>query len=153
MMDADGKGQFLFSSSVAGEGKLLRDFLRALRGYDAVVTWKGRGFDIPFILARALRHGLRVDVLMRAVHIDVADVADRWLRLGRKDLTGVCRYFSIPKNVQLSGMDMPSLYLRALEGDRTAVRRIKAHCLDDLRSLRQVYGKLKPLIALDYPTH
>lgn len=150
-MNGGGKGEFLFSPSVAGEGKLLRDFLRILRGYDAVVTWKGRGFDIPFILARALRHGLPVDVLMRAVHIDVADVADRWLRLGKKDLAGVCRYFGIPKNVGLSGMDMPSLYLRALEGDKTATRQIKAHCLDDLKSLRQVYGKLKPLIALDYP--
>ncbi len=150
-MGSDGRGDFLFCQNVGGERKVLQKFLKTVPDYDAIVTWRGRGFDVPFIIARALKLSLPVDPLTRALHVDVADIAERYLRLGRKDLPSVCRYFKIKKNIELSGMDMPSLYLRVLEGDKRAARQIKVHCIDDLASLREVYERLKPLVSLNYP--
>jgi len=152
LMEGNGRGQFLFSPNVGGEKKLLQQLLRIVPNFDAIITWRGRDFDLPFIIARSLRFGLPIEPVARALHLDLALIAERNLRLGRKDLASVCRYFGIKKKVELSGTDMPSLYLRALEGDGTAARKIKVHCMDDLSALRAVFERLRPLVALDYPT-
>lgn len=150
LLDEGGRARFLFSGRAREERKLIKNFLSILKDFDVLVTWRGRGFDIPFLITRAIRMGEAIDVLQQKMHIDLADVADRNLRLGRKDLYHVCRYFGIPKKGSLEGMDMPKLYIDSLEGSRRAERDIRTHCLDDLYSLRAVYWKLKPLVANQY---
>jgi hypothetical protein len=68
------------------------------------------------------------------------------LRLTFTYLDHVCDFFGIERKKGPMGLDVPHLYVRALEGDRKASAAIREHCLDDLEATRQVFLKLKPLV-------
>jgi len=44
------------------------------------------------------------------------------------------------------GLEVPQLFVKALEGDEAALKLIRDHCLDDLKVTREVFLKLKPLV-------
>jgi uncharacterized protein YprB with RNaseH-like and TPR domain len=111
-----------------------------------MVTWNGRGFDIPFLTTRLMKHGLDPRPFLRKPHIDLADVVKSRLRLTFTYLDHVCDFFQIDRKKGPMGLDVPHLYVRALEGDKKALMSIREHCLDDLRATRQVFLKLKPLV-------
>src|SRR5437899_1405682 len=65
-------------------------------------------------------------------------------------LDHVCEFFGIEKKRNPMGMDVPGLYVRALEGDKKALGRIREHCLDDLRATRKLYLLLGPLLQAQH---
>src|SRR5438309_9675959 len=75
-----------------------------------------------------------------------ADVVKSRLRLTFTYLDHVCDFFQIDRKKGPMGLDVPHLYVRALEGDNKAAASIREHCLDDLRATRQAFLKLKPLV-------
>jgi uncharacterized protein YprB with RNaseH-like and TPR domain len=128
------------------EKSLLLKLVKRLESYDVMVTWNGRSFDIPFLTTRLMKHGLDPRSVLRKSHIDLADVVKGRLRLTFTYLDHVCDFFQIDRKKGPMGLDVPHLYVRALEGDRRALASIREHCLDDLRATRQVFLKLKPLV-------
>jgi len=146
LMSDTGRSEYLEARRTSQERSLLSKLSRRLEGYDVMITWNGRSFDIPFLTTRLMKHGLDPRSILRKSHIDLADVVKSRLRLTFTYLDHVCDFFDIDRKKGPMGLDVPHLYVRALEGDRKASLSIRDHCLDDLRATRQVFLRLKPLV-------
>jgi uncharacterized protein YprB with RNaseH-like and TPR domain len=146
LMSVVGPGEYLEARRTSEEKSLLSKLVKRLESYDVLVTWNGRSFDIPFLTTRLMKHGLDPRPFLRKPHIDLADVVKSRLRLTFTYLDHVCDFFQIDRKKGPMGLDVPHLYVRALEGDRKALLSIREHCLDDLQATRHVFLKLKPLV-------
>jgi len=146
IMSDTGRAEYLEARRTSEEKSLLLKLVKRLESYDVMVTWNGRGFDIPFLTTRFMKHGLDPRPILRKSHIDLADVVKGRLRLTFTYLDHVCDFFQIDRKKGPMGLDVPHLYVRALEGDRNAAGLIREHCLDDLRATRQVFLRLRPLV-------
>jgi uncharacterized protein YprB with RNaseH-like and TPR domain len=146
LMSDAGRAEYMEARRTSEEKLLLSKLSKRLESYDVIVTWNGRSFDIPFLTTRLMKHGLDPRSLLRRPHIDLADVVKSRLRLTFTYLDHVCDFFQIDRKRGPMGLDVPHLYVRALEGDGKALLSIRDHCLDDLRATRQVFLKLKPLV-------
>src|SRR3989442_4118255 len=132
LMSEAGRGEYLEAKRTSEEKSLLSKLAKRLESYDVIVTWNGRSFDIPFLTTRLMKHGLDPRPLLRKPHIDLADVVKSRLRLTFTYLDHVCDFFQVDRKKGAMGLDVPHLYVRALEGDRRASLSIRDHCLDDL---------------------
>lgn len=141
-----GRSEYLEATRTSEERSLLVKLEKRLESFDVIVTWNGRGFDLPFLTTRLMRHELDPRSLLRKPHIDLADIVRSRLRLTFTYLDHVCDFFQIDRKKGPMGLDVPRLHVQALEGDRKALASIREHCLDDLQATRQVFLKLKPLL-------
>jgi DNA polymerase elongation subunit (family B) len=164
MVNADsGRGQVLFSTaqpenqaeagpvqfrSVANEAALLTAFWDIARHYHAIVTFNGRGFDVPFIYLRSALLGVpiaRKDWLgyryQTEPHCDLAEqltfygVSGRDGAARRFNLDFYCKAFGIesPKSHGVTGTDIASLLAAGQN------REIADYCLRDVNATVQLY--------------
>ncbi len=146
LMNEAGQGEYLEAKRTDQEKRVLTGLVRRLGSYDIIVTWSGRGFDIPFLTTRLLKHGLDPRPVLGMMHLDLNEVVKSRLRLTFTYLDHVCDFFQIKRDKGPMGLDVPQLYVRALEGDGEAAKSIRDHCMDDLRATREVFNKLRPLL-------
>jgi len=61
--ESDGKAQFsqYFAEDLSEEKEILVRYLQEVMAHDIVVTYNGRNFDIPFLLTRAKKTGIKVE--------------------------------------------------------------------------------------------
>ncbi|KKM61705.1 hypothetical protein LCGC14_1529010 [marine sediment metagenome] len=122
------------------EGSLLIKFWDTVKGYDSIVTYNGRGFDCPFLLARSAIHKIKpTKELMpnRYSSDEHIDLMDRLTHFGavrrRFSLDMWCRGFGIksPKE-EVSGKEVPGMFRegRYLE--------IAQYCARDLFATREL---------------
>ncbi len=146
LMPENGPAEYLGVRRTGEEKRSLSTLISLLDKCEVIVTWNGRGFDLPFLTTRLLIHGLDPRPLTGKRHIDLSEIVKGRLRLTFTYLDHVCDFFGIPKKKGPMGMDVPHLYLKAQEGDAGALKVIREHCLDDLEATRKLYLKLKPLL-------
>jgi len=146
-----GRSEYLEAKRTEQEKGLLVKLFKRLEDYDVIVTWSGRGFDIPFLTTRLLKHGLDPRPLLAKTHLDLNEVVRSRLRLTFTYLDHVCDFFGIERDKGPMGLEVPHLFVKALEGDETAFKSIRDHCLDDLKVTREVFLKLKPLLENQLP--
>jgi len=146
LISEKGQAEYFPVRRTGEEKSVLVKLVQHLRSFDVVVTWNGRFFDIPFLTTRLLSHGLDPRPVAMMRHLDLNEVVKNRLKLTFTYLDHVCDFFGIEKKRGTMGMDVPRLYVRALEGDRKALGVIRDHCLDDLQATRKVYLRLKPLL-------
>ena len=84
--------------------------------------------------------------VLRKMHLDLNDVVKSRLRLTFTYLDHVCDFFGIKRDKGPMGLEVPHLFVKALEGDENALSTIRDHCVDDLRVTREVFLRLQPLI-------
>ena len=150
LMELNGKFKWFYSETPRREARVLDEFLEEIAGYEVMFTWNGRIFDLPFIAARSIKHGLRVERLYTPLHIDLAEFVKSNLRLVRSDLYHVAKFLNIKKDLKVEGLDIPALYVKAVKGDKRASSAIKRHCRDDLEVTRNILKRLLPLIRMRY---
>lgn len=106
------------------EAEMLESFWRGCEQYDTFVTFNGRGFDVPYLVARSAIHGIRPSKdLMRgrylyqqdrnAQHIDLLDQLSFYGAVQRKgNLHLWCRAFGIksPKADGVTGDEVSTLF-------------------------------------------
>ncbi|MEM3401078.1 MAG: ribonuclease H-like domain-containing protein [Nitrososphaerota archaeon] len=146
IMEDDGKFSYISVDRPELEKNRLEDLLKKLEQYHIVITWNGKSFDIPFLISRAIKHNLKAESLLSIYHLDMAELVRNNLKLSRTDLFHVSKFLGIKKDVKTLGQDVPTLYVKAMKGDKVALRIIKNHCKDDLNVLRLVFSKLRPLV-------
>src|SRR5260370_30583416 len=140
------KSEYFEAKRTDQEKDLLVKLLKRLEVCDVVVTWSGRGFDIPFLTTRLLKDGLNPLPLLAKTHLDLNEVVRSRLRLTFTYLDHVCDFFAIERDKRPMGLEVPQLFVNALQGAQTALKSIREHWLDDLRVTREVFLKLKPLL-------
>jgi 3'-5' exonuclease len=132
----------------ADEVELLTAFWDVAKHYDSIVTFNGRGFDVPFIYLRSAL--LNVPISKKnwlgyryatEPHCDLAEqftfysVSGRDGAARRFNLDFYCKAFGIesPKSQGVSGMDVGTLMA---EGK---YRTIAEYCLRDVRATVELY--------------
>lgn len=144
---ADDAGPVEFVPCV-DEVEMLTAFWDVARHYDHIVTFNGRGFDVPFVYLRSALLNVpisRKDWLgyrfQTEPHCDLAEqltfygVSGRDGAARRFNLDFYCKAFGIesPKSQGITGMDVPEL----LEQGR--FRDIAEYCLRDVRATVLLY--------------
>ena len=118
--------------------------LERLRAAEALVTFNGKTFDLPFLRARAEAHGLSMP---EVEHVDLLAIARKrkhraargGLRLQQLevDLLGLKREGDIP------GREAPRRYAEYLEReDATRIHPLLVHNVDDIVSMAPLLGHL-----------
>ena len=140
----------------ADETELLAQFWEVAKKYDSVVTFNGRGFDVPFIYLRSAV--LNVPITRKnwlgyryAVepHCDLAEqftfysVGGQGGAARRFNLDFYCKAFGIesPKSAGVTGMDVKDL----MEAGK--FREIAEYCLRDVKATVDLYKIWKERLA------
>lgn len=145
-MDEKGRFKWFYADTPSKEKETLSSIIEYLTKHNIVFTWNGSRFDIPFLAARALRHNLRAELIYRPSHLDLAEFIRSYLKISFVNLYHVARFLNIPKDTSVEGIDVPSLYLKAVKNDKRSITKIKKHCRDDLEVLRKIYFKILSII-------
>lgn len=145
-MDEGGRFRWFYARTPREEERAVEEAVEYLTRHHIVFTWSGSRFDLPFLATRALRLGLKAEEVFKPTHVDLAEFVRSSLKLAHTSLYHVARFLGIAKDLSVEGIDVPSLYLRAVKGDKRAAAMIKRHCRDDLEVLRKVYLKLLPIL-------
>jgi uncharacterized protein YprB with RNaseH-like and TPR domain len=128
-----------FLSEITEERALLRAINRRLAGFEAVISFHGKGFDAPRLTDRLAFH--RMELLLPAVHLDLCLVGrslyrgafpDCRLQTFERELVGFRRVDDLP------GADCPRAFFSYLQGDRGLVTRVFEHNLFDVLTLPAV---------------
>ncbi len=125
------------------EAELLRSFWTLASLADTVVSFNGRGFDVPFLVGRSLVHGIdsRVDLLSNRFslrpHLDLLDQVSQRGR-GPANLDVVCWALGIesPKG-EMDGSMVAPAYER---GDLGMIAKYNRH---DVRATTAVYQQIR----------
>ena len=140
----------------ADETELLTAFWDVAKHYDSVVTFNGRGFDVPFIYLRSAL--LNVPISKKnwlgyryatEPHCDLAEqltfysVSGRDGAARRFNLDFYCKAFGIesPKSHGVTGMDVTTLMAEK------KFREIAEYCLRDVRATVELYKIWKERLA------
>jgi hypothetical protein len=140
----------------ADEGDLLAAFWDLARHYEEVVTFNGRGFDVPFLYLRSAVLNVPISKknwlgyrFATEPHCDLAEqfsfygVSGREGAARRFNLDFYCKAFGIdsPKSHGVTGMDVNTLLA---EGK---FREIAEYCLRDVRATVELYRVWKDRLA------
>ncbi len=130
------------------EGDLLRAFWSLASAANVVVTFNGRGFDLPFLITRSLIHDIpaRVDLVSSKwslrPHLDLYQVMSQDSRgLGPQNLDVVCWALGIesPKGAMDGSMVAPAY-------ERGEIEEIARYNVADVHATTAVYHKLRESI-------
>ena len=131
------------------ESELLERFWELARSYKRIITFNGRGFDVPYLYLRSMLQKVPItrkdwmgNRFRSAPHCDLLDqlvfhsgfARDGALRRFRLDF--YCKRFGIesPKREGISGQKIPDL---VEAGEHLQIAR---YCLRDIRATGELYG-------------
>ncbi len=138
------------------EAELLTAFWDVAKHYDAIVTFNGRGFDVPFVYLRSALLGVAISRknwlgyrFQTEPHCDLAEqftfygVSGRDGAARRFNLDFYCKAFGVdsPKSHGVTGMDVNALLAAG------HYREIAEYCLRDVRATVQLYQIWKERLA------
>lgn len=123
------------------EAGILGRFWEAIRHYDQVITFNGRGFDAPFLLIRSAIHKIKpTKELMpnryKFAHIDLLDLLTFYGAVRRKfSLHMWCKAFGIesPKEEGVSGHEVHGLFKKG------QYLTIAKYCVGDLHATKKLF--------------
>ena len=123
------------------EAGILAKFWEAVRHYDQIITFNGRGFDAPFLILRSSIHKIQpTKELMpnryNLSHCDLIDVMTFYGSVRRKfSLHMWCKAFGIksPKEEGVTGHEVPDLFKK--EQYLTIAR----YCVGDLYATKELF--------------
>lgn len=137
----------------ADEAALLDVLVAEAAAARLVVTFHGRGFDLPLLEERCMLGGVRFP-LARHPHIDLLVGARRVLKLRarraslqtlEREILGTVRADDLP------GAECPAAWFSFLRGDAAPMERVLEHNLLDLMSLPALAGALAAAARGDAP--
>lgn len=134
------------------EKKMLQSFWSGIVGYKEFVTFNGRSFDVPYLMIRSAKHGIRPSKNMLsnryinnqiydAKHIDLIDQLSFYGALPRRgNLHMWCRLFGIksPKTEGVTGGDVNKLFM---DGKTVDIAKYNARDLDATKQLYNYWLK------------
>lgn len=125
--------------NVLDDGPAVKAYAEMLSGFDVLVSWNGKLFDVPRINARLAYHGH--PLLYPRMHIDAMYLAKGGMfNIGRKSLANAEAFFEAKNGkTPLS----PRIWDKADHGDDEEFDTIVEHCEADVLVLREIFGKLK----------
>jgi len=132
------------------EPELLSHFWKSIVHYKQFVTFNGRGFDCPFVMARSALLGVKPTRNLMGnryavnEHCDLLDQLTFYSAMRKFSLDFYCKMFGIksPKESGVTGLDMRRLY-----GEKR-YREIAEYCLGDVKATAELYRKWAEYLSL-----
>lgn len=142
-----GETKIFFAETPSEERKIIEESIKTIKKFknEPIVIWYA-GFDIPFLVTRAIKHGLDVSEIYDFKIIDLCKLVQKNLKFRSNRLDEVSKFFEIEKNLAVTGKDVHKLYLKAIKGDGKAKEKIVEHCKDDLVAMKKIFEKLESYI-------
>lgn len=126
--------------------ELIRQFISDARQFDRLLGYYSTKFDIPFLRTRAIYWEFLFPLFAEIKHTDVYYIVRNKLNLHRNRLETACEFFSIPcKGHRLN----PSIWQRAMSGEKKALNYILEHNKEDVISLEQLYNKVNLYVQIN----
>lgn len=140
----NGKKEIIFTEEPEKEKETVEKALEIIRKNknETLIIWHS-GFDIPFLLTRAIKHNIDASILFEIKILDLCKFAKENLALASYKLDEVSRFFGIEKNLSVTGKNVQDLYFQFLKKNEKAKKEIIEHCEDDLEALKNIYKKLE----------
>ncbi|MCS7106126.1 MAG: ribonuclease H-like domain-containing protein [Candidatus Aenigmarchaeota archaeon] len=140
----NGKKEIIFTEEPEREKETIEKALEVIKKNknEILIIWHS-GFDIPFLLTRAIKHNVDASVLFEVKVIDLCKFARENLALASYRLDEVSRFLGIRKNLSITGKNVQELYFHFLRRNEKAKKEIIEHCEDDLEALQDLYKKLE----------
>lgn len=116
-------------------------FYKVLSEADCIIAHNGDKFDLPYLKARMLFHGL--PALPPVSSIDTYKIAKQQLLFNSNRLDYLGKFLGIGGKKHTS----KGLWLRALKGERAAIREMLDYNVQDVLLLEKVFYKLRPYMS------
>lgn len=142
----DEKPEVRFASTLGEERKALEWLREKLVGCELLVTWYGSGFDVPFLLTRAVFHNVDLTKLVEIQMLDLCEWSRAHLLLSSYRLSSIARFLGVSMPTNFHGGDVLTLFKLVERGDLEARKLIVDHCKEDLVLLKRVHDRLKPQV-------
>lgn len=121
--------------------RLIKDFCGIMAEADIWVTYNGKNFDVPYLQAKLLEHGL--PIMPNTPHVDLYQVVKHAIVLSRKSLANVSKFLRLhAEKTPVTG----DHWKRAMCGNAKSIKYVVDHCVADVELLEEAYHKLKPLV-------
>ena len=135
------------------EGPMLVDFAEFMAKWEpTIVTWNGRGFDLPVLMLRSLRYGVSAPWYYRGTkyrhrysadrHVDLCDVLADHGASRMTSLHGAARLIGLPGKEGVDGSQVEALY-------RTGQMEVlRGYCLSDVAQTAFLFLRYRLLAGL-----
>lgn len=120
---------------------LIEDAHKIISSSDMLVSWYGKGFDIPFLNTRAVEAGL--PPLPPIPHVDLYFTARTHLKLSSNRLASAQDFLQLP--VSKTAI-LKRTWREAQAGIPSALKYVVDHCEKDVLVLEGAYLKLRPFV-------
>lgn len=121
----------------AEDGRLMRELVEVLTGFDKIITYYGARFDIPFVRARAVICGIKFPVFGSLIHNDLYFVVRNRFKLSSRRLENACRVLLGQTN---KTKIEPAYWRAASRGDEESLAYILDHNRKDVEDLERLYN-------------
>lgn len=122
------------------DSQLVRRAIDNLQEYDCWVSFYGKGFDVPMLQARALKHAL--PHLVKRRHLDLFFLLSSAVKTSRKSQAHFLRWLGTPEKK----MDMdPEEWNKVLADPKEAIATMKERCESDVKGLEALYKRVRHL--------
>jgi uncharacterized protein YprB with RNaseH-like and TPR domain len=126
---------------VTDDKALFEAFYPVMVEADILVSYFGKGFDVKYIQAKLLEHGL--SFLPNTPHVDLFYVAKQNMALSRKSLEKVGLFLGCTaEKTPVDG----KVWKRAMSGHEASIGYVREHCRADVKLTEEVYMRLRPLV-------
>lgn len=140
----DASGEFKSLSIIGTEKEILQKFWKRITDFRGTfVSYNGLEFDVPFILARSMKHGIKVTNktfidtrrFQRYPHFDVKQILSDWDKFRSCTLHLACDHLGIPspKEGEIKAKDVAQAYADG------RIDEIQKYCLRDVRATLQIF--------------
>lgn len=121
---------------------LLIEVRDELERYAGWITYYGRGFDVPIIQTRLLKH--RLKPLDKRFHIDMYYHLNAHIKTGRKSQGHRLNWLELPEEKMSVSAEE---WNRVLSGNKAAMATMVKRCVSDTRGLEALYKRTRHLIG------
>lgn len=121
--------------------RVVEEFVKVYETADYVVTWYGDRFDLPMIKSKMLEHGL--PPLMPKPSLDLWKAVRYRFKLHSNRLQAWQQFLGVEH--KKTPIDFKA-WLRAAQGDKTAMAEVVHHCKLDVEVLEGVFHRIRPWI-------
>lgn len=117
--------------------------MKGLKNFDILVAHNGQYFDKTFLNSSCIKYGFYPDIRYVKT-IDPVMIARRHMRMARNSLVSLIDYFDIED--QKTPIRFQKWLEASLDGSTEAMDEIVHHCEMDIKTLEQVYDRVRCLV-------
>lgn len=128
-------------SQVGHDQKIVREARDYMAAQDCWVSYYGKGFDIPFLNTRLLRHGL--EPMPKVHHIDMYFVLRSHIATGRRSQAHLLDWLE----TEQKKMSVSANTWAEIASNPEGLKIMRKRCESDCAGLEALYRKTKHLIA------